>query len=144
MKDFLKTLKQNLLPQNFDIQGQTVELEDKNSFDLIFETKYSFTKFLEKEWSIKCDGCFIDVFQSGFLGSYALALWFMEFDEDNWFSFKEIHTETNKFLNSYSSVSERTELRLIKGSFKPMNLDLPVIVNYKDLTVAVLTGQLND
>ena len=144
MKNFIETLKQNLLPQNFDIQDQTVELKDKNSFDLIFETKYSFTEFLEKEWSIKCDGCFIDVFRSGFLGSYALALWFMEFDEDNWFSFKEIHTETSRFLNSYSSVSERTELRLIKGSFKPMNLDLPVIVNYKDLTVTVLTGQLND
>ncbi len=144
MKNFIETLKQNLLPQNFDIQDQTVELKDKNSFDLIFETKYSFTEFLEKEWSIKCDGCFIDIFRSGFLGSYALALWFMEFDEDNWFSFKEIHTETSRFLNSYSSVSERTELRLIKGSFKPMNLDLPVIVNYKDLTVTVLTGQLND
>ncbi len=144
MKNFIETLKQNLLPQNFLLQAQTVKLESINAFNSILETDSSFSEFIEKEWSIKCSGSFIDIFQSGFLGSYALALWFMEFDEDNWFSFKKIHTETNKFLNSYSSVSERTELRLIKGSFKPMNLDLPVIVNYKDLTVTVLTGQLID
>jgi len=144
MKNFIETLKQDLLPENFLIQGRTVKLENKNSFDSILETDNSFAEFIEKEWSVKCYDNFIDVFQSGFLGSYALALWFMEFDEDNWFSFKKIHTETNKFLNSYSSVSERTELRLIKGSFKPMNLDMPVIVNYKDLTVTVLTGQLID
>jgi len=121
-----------------------VKLKDENSFNSILKTNISFTEFIEKEWSVNCNDCFIDIFKSGFLGSYALALWFMEFDEDNWFSFEEIHTETNKFLNSYSSVSERIELRLIKGSFKPMNLDLPVIVNYKDLSITALTGQLLD
>ena len=97
-----------------------------------------------EEWNIPCEGCYPDVFSSGFLGSYAFALWFMEFDQDNWFSFDVVHKETKKYLNSYSSVSGRRELRMIKGSFPPMKLDLPVVVDYMDLSVTVWTGELRD
>lgn len=144
MKDFIETLKQKLLLQNFHLESQSVQLDDRDTFNAILETSNSFSNFISNQWSVNCDDCFIDIYPSGFLGSYALALWFLEFDEDNWFSFKQIHAETNKFLNSYSSVEERNELRLIKGSFKPMNLDLPIFVNYKDLTITILTGYLND
>lgn len=87
---------------------------------------------------------YIENFSSGLLGSYAFALWFMHFDEDNWFSFDAVHEQTRQYLDS-------TELRLFKGfdndgmlTTSITVLDLPVVINYEEKTVSIWTGELND
>ncbi|MEO0900308.1 MAG: hypothetical protein AAFY71_28115 [Bacteroidota bacterium] len=94
---------------------------------------------------------FVDSYLSGFLGSYAFALWFMHFDEDNWFSFERIHSPIEPYLNAYPKYDMRLELRLIKGFQQAGTLaggiavnDLPVVVNHAEQVITIWSGQLND
>lgn len=144
MERFTEDMRENVLPECFYLQGSSYRFENKDDFSATVSDSESFLCFVQKEWNFFCKGCYSDVFFSGFLGSYAFALWFLEFDQDNWFSFDAVQRETNNYLNSYSSVSHRRELRMIKGSFLPMRLDLPVVVDYENLSVTVWTGELRD
>lgn len=144
MEKFIESMCSRVLPDCFDLEKATFRFYDRNEFLAVTDVADSFSSFVYGEWGYRCEDCYSDVFTSGFLGSYAFALWFMEFDEDNWFSFNDVQKETIKYLNSYSSVSDRKELRIIKGSFPPMKLDLPVVVDYENLSVTVWTGNLRD
>jgi len=144
MEDFLNSMRSGVLPGCFDIAALEYQFEKEEEFLSTVSDSGRFLGFIEERWGIPCTGHYIDVFQSGFLGSYAFALWFMEFDEDNWYSFETVHRETLKYLNSNISIADRRELRLVKGSFAPMNLDLPVIVDYGNMSVTAWTGELND
>ncbi len=144
MEKFVKNMHSRVLPDCFDLEKATFHFDNRNEFLAVTDDTDSFSGFVHREWGYRCEDCYSDVFKSGFLGSYAFALWFMEFDEDNWFSFDAVQKETKKYLNSYSSVSDRKELRIIKGSFPPMKLDLPVVVDYENLSVTVWTGNLNN
>lgn len=144
MDKFIKNMREKVLPGCFDLQGSSFRFENEDDFSANVSDTESFLGFVQKEWHFLCEGCYSDVFFSGFLGSYAFALWFLEFDQDNWFSFDAVQRETNNYLNSYTSVSHRKELRMVKGSFLPMRLDLPVVVDYENLSVTVWTGELRD
>ena len=144
MENFVKRMRENVLPDCFELKKISFCFEDRDEFMSIMGDTKSFLSYVQRVSGILCEGCYSDVFYSGFLGSYAFALWFMEFDQDNWFSFEDVLTETKEYLNSYSSVDHRRELRLLKGSFPPMNLDLPVVVDYEKQYVAVWTGKLRD
>ncbi|MEA3265688.1 MAG: hypothetical protein U9P42_01920 [Candidatus Fermentibacteria bacterium] len=144
MDNFVKSMREKILPDCFELKKIPFYFEDRDEFMSMAGDTQSFLSYVQRVSGFLCEGCYSDVFYSGFLGSYAFALWFMEFDQDNWFSFEDVLTETKEYLNSYSSVAHRRELRLIKGSFSPMNLDLPVVVDYENLTVAVWTGELRD
>ncbi len=144
MEDFLNSMHSRVLPDCFDIAALEYQFEKEEEFLGTVSDSNRFLKLIEDRWDIPCAGHYIDVFPSGFLGSYAFALWFMEFDEDNWYSFEAVHKETLKYLNSNISVADRRELRLVKGSFAPMNLDLPVVADYENMSVTVWTGALND
>lgn len=144
MQQFIENMCKKVLPESFVLTESSFCFENEDEFAAALSDSDSFLRFVQENWGFYCAGSYSDVFFSGFLGSYALALWFMEFDEDNWFSFDDVHRETEKYLNSYSSVSERKELRIIKGSFLPMKLDLPVVVDYENMSFAVWTGELRD
>ena len=144
MEKFINDMREKVLPGCFDLQGSSFRFENKEDFSATVTDSENFLRFVQKEWDFVCEGCYCDVFFSGFLGSYAFALWFLEFDQDNWFSFDAVQKETENYLNSYASVSHRRELRIIKGSFLPMRLDLPVVVDYENLSVTVWTGELRD
>ena len=144
MEQFIENMRKNVLPDNFSLEGSTVTFETENEFQAAVSDSKDFLRFVNKEWGYDCIESYSDVFFSGFLGSYALSLWFMQFDEDNWFSFKNVQTNTVKYLNSYMIVAKRKELRVIKGSFLPMNLDLPIVVDYESKSVTVWTGELRD
>lgn len=144
MENFVKSMREKVLPDCFELKKIPFCFEDRDEFMSIMGDTQSFLSYVQRATGFLCENCYSDVFFSGFLGSYALALWFMEFDHDNWFSYNDVLAETKKYLNSYSSVSQRRELRLIKGSFPPMNLDLPVVVDYENMTVTVWTGELTD
>ncbi len=144
MEQFIENMRKNILPENFILTGSIFSFETENEFQDAVSDSEKFLSFVNEKWGFDCIGSYADVFFSGFLGSYAFSLWFMEFDEDNWFSFENVQLETKKYLNSYFRVSERKELRVIKGSFLPMRLDLPVIVDYGNRSVTVWTGELKD
>ncbi|MCD4708675.1 MAG: hypothetical protein K8S62_13155 [Candidatus Sabulitectum sp.] len=144
MEKFIENMCNTVLPGCFNLKVLSFDFGNKNDFLVTVNDSRNFLSFIQEKWDFLCEGCYSDVFHSGFLGSYAFALWFMEFDEDNWFSYDSVHKETEKYLNSYSSVSDRNELRIIKGSFLPMKLDLPVVVDYEKLSVTVWTGELRD
>ena len=144
MEQFMESMRKKVLPENFKLTGSMFSFKTQNEFQDAVSDSEDFLRFVNKQWGYDCIESYSDVFFSGFLGSYAFSLWFMEFDEDNWFSFEKVQLETEKYLNSYSSVSERKELRVIKGSFLPMRLDLPVVVDYENRSVTVWTGELRD
>ena len=144
MEDFLDNMRSRVLPDCFDIAALEYQFENEEEFFSTVSDSDRFLSFIKERWGIPCAGHYIDVFKSGFLGSYAFALWFLEFDEDNWYSFEAVHKETLKYLNSNISVADRRELLLIKGTFGPMNLDLPVVADYANMSVTVWTGELND
>lgn len=144
MENFVMSMRKTVLPDCFELKKISFCFEDREEFMSIMDDTQRFLSYVQRVSGFFCEGCYSDVFYSGFLGSYAFALWFMEFDQDNWFSFNDVLAETQKCLNSYSSVAHRRELRLIKGSFPPMNLDLPVVVDYENQSVTVWTGELRD
>lgn len=94
---------------------------------------------------------YVEPFESGFLGAYALGLWFLHFDEDNWFSLEAVHTKTRAYLASAATMEERLELRLFKGFdnrvFVPEGVvvrDLPVVLNFAQRTLTLWTCRLDD
>ncbi len=88
---------------------------------------------------------------SAHLGGYYFAYWFFRFDEDNWFSFERVRTETDFYLSYNPSYQDRLELRFFKG-FDNCGLlanaisptDLPAVVNYGERKITVWRGDLRD
>lgn len=94
---------------------------------------------------------YIEPFESGFLGAHALALWFMHFDEDNWFSYDAVHAPARAYLGAAQTMDERLELRLFKGFdnrvLVPQGVvvrDLPVVLSFASRTLTLWTCGLND
>jgi hypothetical protein len=142
--EFRDGMRSRVLPGCFNLEMFSFLFETETGFLSTVDDEGAFADFVRINWGFPCEGCYTDAYSSGFLGSYALALWFIEFDENNWFSFDDVLKETAKYLNSYSFVSDRTELRLVKGSFPPMMLDLPVVVDYREKSVTLWTGELQN
>lgn len=134
MHKLTDSLKNGILPECFELSSITVA----------FENPEDFRELLRENTSVNNPDAWVDTFESGFLGALALSLWFMEFDEDNWFSFNDIHKLIAEFFGARSRTSERLELRLVKGSYPPMMLDQPAIVDWRDKKVSFLFGKLND
>ena len=92
-----------------------------------------------------------ETFASGNVASYALALWFYRFDQDNWFSFNQVRTEAEKYLDYFTLFDERTELRLYTGFDNSGTLataitvtGLPVVVNYAERAITIWSASLFD
>lgn len=151
----------NIILDNFTLKVYSYHFNDKDEFIKITGSASIFRGMISSIISNICTDKFgnqekcerrsrkiydlyIEEFSSGFLGSYAFALWFMHFDGDNWFSFDAVHEQARQYLDS-------TELRLFKGfdndgmlTMPVTVLDLPVVINYEEKTVSIWTGELND
>lgn len=92
-----------------------------------------------------------ETYASANVGSYALALWFFRFDEDNWFSYDRVREETTAYLDRPSFFGENLELRMFYG-FNNRGLlansvtttGLPVVVNFLEQAITIWSAQLND
>ena len=94
---------------------------------------------------------YLDVYDSGELGSYAFALWWYHYDMDNWFSFDRMRIACTNYLNYYMYTDNRLELHLVKGFPNGGVLaeavttdDLPVIVNYGEYSITIWAASLYD
>ena len=139
MQKLVDTLKSGLLPECFTLWSETLIQEDPVEFQRTSRDNSCLIELLGTDNEV-----FIDAYESSFLAPLALSLWFMEFDEDNWFSFNEVLGFLEPVFQKRAKKSEMIELRLIKGTFPPMILDLPVLLDHKTSTISVLRGKLED
>lgn len=133
MEQALIELTEKVLPGCFRLTWKTVPIPAEGVPDCLRE-------FLGDE----SEPVYMDVYRKGLTASLALALWFMEFDEDNWFNFQDVHGVLKKEFLSRIRVREQLELILVKGSFPPMMLDQPVLVDHREGTITLLFGELLD
>ncbi len=133
MQQFLQRLRKSVLPASFEISCAEIDFEEPDIPAIVAEAA-----------GADCKDCYIDTFESGFLASCALALWFMEFDEDNWFSFNDIQSAASELFMSRVKLKESIHLHMVKGEFPPMMLDLPVLLDYREKKAFVLSGRLQD
>lgn len=92
---------------------------------------------------------YLDRYPTSFLGKFAFAIWFMQFDEDNWFSHERILSPIDRYL----SASE-AEVVFVKGvgknvapMFRTTGIffqDLPVVLDGRTRTVTIMTAELFD
>ncbi|PHN04873.1 hypothetical protein [Flavilitoribacter nigricans] len=84
--------------------------------------------------------------------AYALALWFYEFDADNWFSWERIQQQTIAYFeHNASTYPWLMDLYLFKGfrnkGIIPSGIcpeDLPVVVNWAEQTITLWVSALYD
>lgn len=82
---------------------------------------------------------------------YALALWFYEFDADNWFTWETIQQPTGAYFSHHDGYPWEMELRLFKG-FEQRGIirpgitpeDLPVVVNWPEQAITIWVSALYD
>lgn len=144
MKELINRLRNGILPECFELEWHAVSFGTPEEFKALADDPSSFMTLVAENTSVADTGAYADRFDSGFLGALALALWFMEFDEDNWFSFRDVHRAIGEVFSERSRISERLELRLVKGSYPPMMLDQPAILDWREGKVFFLYGKLRD
>lgn len=93
----------------------------------------------------------IQEYTSGHVASYALALWFYRFDQDNWFQFETVREVAELYLDYFKNPMERTELRMFYGFnnqgllAQPLTVSgLPVVVNYAERAITIWSAELID
>lgn len=82
---------------------------------------------------------------------YALALWFYEFDADNWFSWERIQEPTTAYFSHHDGYPWEMELKFFKG-FNQLGIirpgitpdDLPVVVNWPERAITLWFSALYD
>jgi hypothetical protein len=153
---------------NWELEYFTSIFEDDTAFQKVIDSKSSLAEFiseqveqisLERYSNSKAaelagelvERCYDEHFPDSHFGAYALALWFYQFDADNWFSFDRVLKETEKYLNFYPEWEDRLELHLYKGFdntgvlVDPVTqVDLPVVINRGERAITIWTCQLND
>lgn len=154
---FKDSMEKNILNSNFKLvfyeAGVLTKPElQKTADDLSRFRSYlkkNLLKVTDRKYLDAVDGCYVESFESGFLGAIALAFWFMKFDEDNWFNYNDVHAETSKFLGN-RTLDSRIELFLLKGinvfddDDAVIAEDVPVTINFATGRICVWDGKLFD
>lgn len=96
---------------------------------------------------------YIDSYNNGIpAAGYAFALWFYEFDADNWFSWERIQAATATYFDFHMGSREsEMELRFFKG-FHLLGIiepgitpeDLPVVINWQERAITIWFSALYD
>ncbi|GAB4417745.1 MAG: hypothetical protein OHK0039_28470 [Bacteroidia bacterium] len=165
---FAQRMRKAVLPGNFTLSYDAIQIPDEKTFHLIVQTPSRFTQMVGKrlqslsyEYSSNerlsrvavklLESAYLETFDSAHIGAYAFALWFYRFDADNWFGFEQVRSEIEPFLDAYEGHGDRLELRLYKGfdysgllAGAITSIDLPVVVNYAEQEISIWWGQLND
>lgn len=165
---FKLEMYKNVILDNWELEYDLTEFADEAHFLNIVDNESEFREFVSRRLvKISFDqyqnqgladvagtllnGLYIDKYFSGFIGAYALALWFFRFDADNWFSYNRVQDTCSLYLDGYSYVRDRRELRLFKGYPNAGVIansvtvdDLPVVVDYAQRSIAIWRATLND
>jgi len=165
---FVRSMYDGVILQNWQLAYDRTEFPDEITFSELVDDPNAFDKWLlrrvkqlveartgssqtakaaRKSLRMACP----ETFPSGNVASYALALWFYRFDQDNWFSFDQVRTETERYLDYFVLFNDRTELRLYTGFENAGTLStaitvtgLPVVVNYAERAITIWSASLFD
>ena len=155
---------------NWPLEYFRFVIDDKSTFEETVSNKASFRNFVcdqiaaiseQRELKEKDTEVMLQEISMGYLDdyhnstpapAYALALWFYEFDADNWFSWEKIQEVCQTYFDHHSGANPwDMELRFFKG-FKNRGIipqgispdDLPVVVNWPEQAITIWVSELYD
>ena len=159
-----------IYPENWPLEYFRYEIADLETFEKMVFDDQLFRNFVgEKIIELSearnvsqadCDkmvenisSAYIDRYNNSTpIPGYALALWFYDFDADNWFSWERIQEATATYFDHYSGISNsEMELRFFKG-FQNLGIidpgitpdDLPVVFNWAEQSITLWFSALYD
>ncbi len=156
--------------ENWPLEFFRFTIEDQEEFQQIIQDEVLFRTYVCDRVSELCEArevgeadtstmlgeiekAYIDTYNNSTPApSYAMALWFYEFDADNWFSWERIQEQTERYINHHmESNNWEMELRMFRGvqqrGIIPIAItptDLPVMVNWPEQSVAIWFSTLYD
>lgn len=153
---------------NWELGHHTIQLPDTKNFHQVVGSTESLRNFVAEQVNTlvfkehknrtlaklaaqSLRTAYVENHPEGNMGSYAWALWFFQFDADNWFSFESIRTRLEAYLNTFYNASEDISLYLFKGFENNGTLtdgigavDLPVTVSFAEQTISIWWAALYD
>ncbi len=152
---------------NFDLRYHAVGFSDRDEFEavasdergvrgMVTENLHHLASDNVSEEDLRtalfeAGQAYYDGYYSMHLASYAFALWFFHFDEDNWFGFETIREPVASYLSqSYLQVIPHGFVlfkgidngRILKGGISVV--DVPVVINEQEMTFYMWAGELFD
>ena len=165
---FRSEMYERVIGYNWNLAFHRVEFSDQDEFLAIVDDMSAFREWmvytisdLAEKRTGNCElfekvmaqiaSSAIQEYNSGHIASYALALWFYRFDQDNWFTYESAREVAEKYLDFFTNPMERTELRMFYG-FENQGLlaqpvtvtGLPVVVNYAEKAITIWSAELID
>ncbi|MFK7922950.1 MAG: hypothetical protein AB8H47_13380 [Bacteroidia bacterium] len=156
------------LLDNWEFEHHTIQLPDANDFRQIVGSTESLRHFVAEQINTlvlqahknprlaklaaqSINTAYVEHHPESHIGSYAWALWFFQFDADNWFSFENMRARLESYLSTFYYASEEISLYLFKGFENNGTLtegigalDLPVTVSYAEQTISIWWATLSD
>lgn len=156
--------------ENWPLEFFRYTIEDEEIFRNTAQDKILLRRFIEEKVAEACEmrqvpaedceamlrelnEAYIDTYSNSTpAAGYALALWFYEFDADNWFSWERIQEQTLRYFDHNGKTDPWfMELHLFKG-FRNRGLippgispdDLPVVVNWAEQAITYWVSALYD
>jgi len=164
--EFVHQMFTNLLGSNWDFNHYSRSYASQEEFEEIVEHPVYFMEevgdmlrevaeemFEEKAAAqlapLLTKGVYVDTYHTTDFAQYAWALWFYQFDSDNWFSFERVREQISAYLGLYFWAAEEIQLRLLRGfdgkTIWPAAHDtLPVTINSTEMTISIWQAQLFD
>ena len=163
-EQFKRDMYDRVLLSNFELSYQRITFEDADFFASIISDKASLAETVAANLLLDSMGplteievrrqirhSFLDTYTNGHLASFALALWFYEFDLDNWFTFDQVRESTEPYMDQHPLSSDRQDLHLFKGFDNKLLISgartithLPVVVNHAERSVTLWLCSLKD
>ena len=164
---FKRAMFRHVLQTNFELTYHSISFDHQSAFEAVVKNPKIFKDTISKhvhelaseytteealsnaKESLKT--MYVETYKSGYVGSYAFALWFFRFDQDNWFTFEQVRKITEEYLDISFLSSDHQVFHLFKG-FQNKDIlsggittdDLPVVVNYDEQLINIWAGQLFD
>lgn len=158
----------SILLENWNLEHHTYYFQDEEEFDYTANITPNFTNFIAHQVNQLVSErkqnelagylaerlifeAYQDAYDTAHVGSFAFALWFYQFDQDNWFSFQRMREEIEQYLNHYLQAGEELRFVLFKGFPNGATLvkgitapDLPVVINRPERAISIWTAELFD
>lgn len=158
------------LPENWPIEYCRYIIEDSDSFEQTAGDPYMLRIFVlnrvlevaqkmtvaepaQEQMLEEIATAYIDTYSNSTpAAAYALALWFYQFDADNWFSWEQIQAQTIAYFEyNMQTHPWRMDLHLLKGFVNRGIInpgtsakDLPVVVNWAEQSISFWVSALYD
>ena len=164
---FRDNLYNGILFENWVLHEDRVEFEDEAAFkavadngsnlvNLVIERRFGENNFSQSAEAVALRSSFVETYDIADFGSHALALYFYQFDSDNWFSYDRMRTACEQYLSHHPIIPgfqyrPDQKLMLFKGfrdnrfsaTSNTMGI-LPVVANYAECAITIWRAELND